>query len=381
MPLIVVCGAPSTGKTTFTNKFHQYLISHGINSERIVLVNEETLHITKQQGYSSSSNEKSTRGSLKSSVDQKLNSDSFVIVDSMNYIKGFRYELHCVAKSFRTSHCVIWVDCPVEQATAWNNSRLTETGDGYDPLIMNDLRLRFEPPNPSNRWDCPLFKVNSIENTRELSNPLEDISVTERVDSMANPVIIETNTTKKLSSWKPKKETLSKPTIVEINNEESLLENETVFTSMNEMLPKENTKTEKGVWFSGVKSNSIENYFEGQSSDEVMKAVYDHLTSAVVLAPNTPTITVRRADADLLHELDRISQVVVQIIVKHLSNSAEGTPIRFAEYDRELVLNRFVGVAELQRYRLQFVKINGQHPPTNSTAIGSSFIDFLAIHI
>jgi hypothetical protein len=29
-----------------------------------------------------------------------------------------------------------------------------------DVCSLEDLRQRFEPPNESNRWDCPLFKVH-----------------------------------------------------------------------------------------------------------------------------------------------------------------------------------------------------------------------------
>ena len=42
-----------------------------------------------------------------SSVERLLNKDTVVIADAMNYIKGFRYQLYCVAKSLRTPHCIV----------------------------------------------------------------------------------------------------------------------------------------------------------------------------------------------------------------------------------------------------------------------------------
>jgi hypothetical protein len=42
-------------------------------------------------------------------VDRRLSADSVVVLDSLNYIKGFRYELYCSARTFRTPHCVVWV--------------------------------------------------------------------------------------------------------------------------------------------------------------------------------------------------------------------------------------------------------------------------------
>lgn len=51
--------------------------------------------------------EKITRGGLKSGVNHALNAKTLVILDSLNYIKGFRYELYCSARSEGTQHCVV----------------------------------------------------------------------------------------------------------------------------------------------------------------------------------------------------------------------------------------------------------------------------------
>ena len=122
MPLIIICGNPCSGKTTFTNRLKDYLQSTR-SIERIIVINEESLNINKQLGYSNSSLEKSTRGSLKSSVDQQLNSETYLIIDSLNYIKGFRYELYCCSRTFRTPHCVVWVDCLDSVSYRWNLER------------------------------------------------------------------------------------------------------------------------------------------------------------------------------------------------------------------------------------------------------------------
>ena len=45
-------------------------------------------------------------GSLKSAVDHRLSAESVVVLDSLNYIKGFRYELYCSTRTFlRTVWC------------------------------------------------------------------------------------------------------------------------------------------------------------------------------------------------------------------------------------------------------------------------------------
>ncbi|MEQ2172197.1 kti12, chromatin associated, partial [Goodea atripinnis] len=37
----------------------------------------------------------------------KVNKDNIVILDSLNYIKGYRYELFCLTKHAQTPHCLV----------------------------------------------------------------------------------------------------------------------------------------------------------------------------------------------------------------------------------------------------------------------------------
>jgi protein KTI12 len=42
-----------------------------------------------------------------SAVERLVSKDDLVIADAMNYIKGFRYQLYCVARAISTPHCVV----------------------------------------------------------------------------------------------------------------------------------------------------------------------------------------------------------------------------------------------------------------------------------
>ncbi|XP_046548186.1 protein KTI12 homolog [Haliotis rubra] len=52
-----------------------------------------------------------------------LNKEDVVILDSLNYIKGFRYELFCVTKACHTPHCVIFCDISSDRASEFNLQR------------------------------------------------------------------------------------------------------------------------------------------------------------------------------------------------------------------------------------------------------------------
>jgi protein KTI12 len=129
MPLIIVAGRPCTGKTFFANELLKFLQSKDCKAE---LFNEETLNISKSEGYKNSAKEKEVRGILKSAVDHNLTPDKYVIIDSLNYIKGYRYELYCTARTVRTTHCVVWVACSENKSREINNQRIIDGVDAYN---------------------------------------------------------------------------------------------------------------------------------------------------------------------------------------------------------------------------------------------------------
>jgi len=104
-----------------------------------------------------------TRASLKASVERTLSTDTIVISDSLNYIKGYRYELFCIARAAGTPICVILCDTPKPQASEWNEMR--EDGGRISSELSQELTMRFETPNPRNRWDSPLIVITPIDTT------------------------------------------------------------------------------------------------------------------------------------------------------------------------------------------------------------------------
>lgn len=93
MPLIVLTGYPCSGKTKRSNEIKKYFEDQKLQN-KIVFINDNG--IIKKSGfnktdlYGSAQKEKEIRGKLKSEVTRLLNKDTIVILDSMNYIKGYR---------------------------------------------------------------------------------------------------------------------------------------------------------------------------------------------------------------------------------------------------------------------------------------------------
>lgn len=102
-----------------------------------------------------SSKEKSVRSEMRGDVERYLSRENVLILDGLNYIKGFRYELHCIVKAEKTLHCVVYCGIPKEKCWEFNNGRPVE--EQYNETTFNALLMRFEEPDGRNRWDSPLF--------------------------------------------------------------------------------------------------------------------------------------------------------------------------------------------------------------------------------
>lgn len=103
MPLIIIVGCPSSGKSTRAQELKDFF---ELQKQKVVHVVSEN-DIVKDSGqskndvYESSPKEKMIRADLKSNSLRKLNKNDLVIIDGGNYIKGYRYEIFCASKSAR----------------------------------------------------------------------------------------------------------------------------------------------------------------------------------------------------------------------------------------------------------------------------------------
>jgi protein KTI12 len=149
---------------------------------------------------SANASEKDARAAVYAAVKRVLSPRDIVVLDGLNYIKGWRYQLFCEAKNVSTPSCVLQVGCTVERARRVNEARLErrqrrreEKGRGeqkngkedageerrrnekdgqeqmeehdeeeeepYEPSNWENLVFRYEEPNPMTRWDSPLFTL------------------------------------------------------------------------------------------------------------------------------------------------------------------------------------------------------------------------------
>eukprot|EP00850_Spirogloea_muscicola_P021040 SM000234S07900 [mRNA] locus=s234:200854:203013:+ [translate_table: standard] len=160
MALVVVCGQPCSGKTRAADALAAALRAACPAPPRLHLLADARLHLPdRNANHRDAASEKVLRGALRSEADRAVSRDTIVIVDSLNAIKGYRYELWCLARAAGVRYCLVHCDVPAEVARTWNEARRQRGEPHYHTDILEDLTRRFERPDGRNRWDSPLFEI------------------------------------------------------------------------------------------------------------------------------------------------------------------------------------------------------------------------------
>ncbi|KAK0573457.1 hypothetical protein LWI29_008319 [Acer saccharum] len=195
MALVVICGQPCSGKSMAALCLAEAL-KESESKDTVRIIDETLFHLDRNQSYANMTAEKNLRGVLRSEVDRSVSKDNIIIVDSLNSIKGYRYELWCLARATGIRYCVLYCDVEETHCRKWNEERQEKGEKGevaYDDKIFEDLVRRFEKPDRRNRWDSPLFELWPHKNGIEKSSDaiLDAVSyLTKKVDSKSRDVKI-----------------------------------------------------------------------------------------------------------------------------------------------------------------------------------------------
>uniref|UniRef100_A0A0K8R2S6 Protein KTI12 homolog n=1 Tax=Ixodes ricinus TaxID=34613 RepID=A0A0K8R2S6_IXORI len=144
MPLVLMCGFPCSGKSLRTQQLRDFFQV----KESVQVVTSDEERSLRNSVFADSRRETQLRGELKSEVIRLLSKEQLVILDSANYIKGFRYELYCLSKSVKTTHCLIHTDTAVDTCWQWNSQRPHEeqySKEIFDGLVQEVRRPRYFP--------------------------------------------------------------------------------------------------------------------------------------------------------------------------------------------------------------------------------------------
>ena len=105
MALITISGFPSSGKSTRAAQIQNFILKKD-PPLNVTIISDHSLGLSPSE-YSQSSSEKSARATLFAAVQRQMAVDTILIVDSLNYIKGFRYQLYCAARELKLRTCTV----------------------------------------------------------------------------------------------------------------------------------------------------------------------------------------------------------------------------------------------------------------------------------
>ncbi|CAG9864462.1 unnamed protein product [Phyllotreta striolata] len=207
MPLIIITGVPCSGKTTRAEELRSFF--ENLNKQVHIVSEFQQLSkagFDKTTCYSDKDKEKHLRGTIKSEIIKLMSPHNVVILDGLNYIKGYRYELFCAAKASKCAQCTVHTE--INRDEAWNLNEQRNSPEKYDRATFDALVMRYEDPDGKNRWDAPLFTcyLNSDLNKEEIYSALFKKPLPKPNMSTQNPPLKSTNflyeldrTTKKIA--------------------------------------------------------------------------------------------------------------------------------------------------------------------------------------
>eukprot|EP00984_Skeletonema_dohrnii_P026483 scaffold15845_cov114-Skeletonema_dohrnii-CCMP3373.AAC.2 len=444
MPSIVLAGHPCVGKTTFAHLLAKRALSRSTISN-VVHISESTAcpDQTKAECYSNSHMEKTTRAALKSEFDRAVvssaaneeGSTTLVILDSLNYIKGYRYELFCISKAAGERHGVVWV--MGSSADEQFNSASTESSsdvlakkrnqerkvmmqkqfgqqddnekksksendlDGYyeDDETMNQLVLRFEPPDEKNRWENPLFKVDvtsvspwdrngtlevsaSCDQTTNAMKTMEINDTSKSNDAAAEEKVPPQPAKKKMGSgFKRNKKKLptggktvtgTAPVIDNVKQPSSVepAGRQSVPSSM----AKRNLAAASALDDTAASSTSVATK-ETQTMEQVIDGILDSFFSQRALTEGMSTLHQFSAESNALNQVDNITHRMNSEILKAQKAASVSAGVGGKIFvaltpngdRRPINLSKPLYMNELRNFRRQFLKWIAAHPLADGT--------------
>lgn len=428
MPSIVLAGHPCVGKTTFAHLLAKRALSHPSASiKQIVHISESTAcpDQTKAECYSNSHMEKTTRAALKSEFDRAVissaaNNDSgstLVILDSLNYIKGYRYELYCISKAAGERHCVVWImgsnsdEQFISSSVASKSDALAkkrnqerkdkiQSGqnndsidlDGYyeDDDTMDQLVRRFEPPDAKNRWENPLFKVDVTSVSPWGRDGTLGASVTEITDDMSTTTIKAVDTNNEDGTTEPDNCSAAKVSVPQPSKKKmgagfKRNKKSTAAKKMPTAEPQSLSVAEQSVPSSIAKRNLAAASSQSDNAiditptadtkaDQTMEALIDRILdtflSSRALTEGLSTLNQFSAESNVLNQVDSITHKMNGEIIKaqkaaSLSAGVGGkifVPLSTDGERRAINLSQPLYMNELRNIRRQFLKWITSHP-------------------
>ncbi len=179
--LLILCGLPSSGKTTISKNVASLLEDkYGILTMVVSSDDFRDMLSYSSKGFKPE-RETSIKVLYEKAIATGLENGFLVISDDLNYYKSMRSDLRQIAKRSGSDYDIVYVDTPVEQAIKWNQER----GSPIPSSMIEEVNQKIDPPKGDYKWDTPLAVVDpSKQSFEEIAN----IIVSAVLKRLENPI-------------------------------------------------------------------------------------------------------------------------------------------------------------------------------------------------
>ncbi|XP_066232357.1 protein KTI12 homolog [Saccopteryx leptura] len=348
MPLVVFCGLPYSGKSSRAEELRQVLANEG----RAVYVVDDATVLGAEDAtvYGDSAREKALRGALRAAVERRLSRHDVVILDSLNYIKGFRYELYCLARAARTPLCLVYC---VRPGSLSRGTRVAGAENRNRNVSVSWRPRGEEEGRPPTAGTCVLgepYTADSVVNGRAQAHVPKELEPEEtRVSDLPALVAPEfEKSAKKVSSAFYPPELL-----------EALM--------LRFEAPDSRNRWDRPLF-------TLVGLEEPLPLAEIQAALFENRAPP----PHQSTQSQPLASGSFLHNLDQVTSQVLAGLMEAQKNAVPGDLLKLPGTTEHLRFTRPLSMAELSRLRRQFISYTKMHPNNeNLPQLANMFLQYL----
>lgn len=344
MPLVVFCGLPSSGKSRRTEELRRALAGDG----RAVHVVDDASVLGAQDPavYGDCAGEKALRAALRAAVERRLSRQDVVILDSLNYIKGFRYELYCLARAARTPLCLVYCVRP-----SWPSRGLAEADAAKKP-----------GPTVSVSW-TPRAEEDEVPRAagavqeRRAASALANGELPAAVPGELDP-----------------EETLPSPSPAVVTPESGKAARSSAFSPelLESLALRFEAPDSRNRWDRPL--FTVVGLEEPLPLAEIRSALFENRAPP----PHQSTQSQPLASGSFLHQLDQATSQVLTSLMEAQKGAVPGDLLTLPGTTEQLRFTRPLTLAELSRLRRQFISYTKMHPNNeNLPQLANMFLQYL----
>ncbi|MFW9929830.1 MAG: AAA family ATPase [Candidatus Thorarchaeota archaeon] len=166
--LIILCGLPASGKSTFARNLKSYLSKMNSNQD-VIIIDPDKIRNELYSGTFDPRKENLVKKKNLTKIQKALKKGYIVISDDLNYYTSMRHDLKEVAERLKVPFYIIYISTPVEQCIIWNDAR----GKLVPNSVINNVYEKFDYFNTYS-WDKPFRTFNLSENNN-LENKIKQL--------------------------------------------------------------------------------------------------------------------------------------------------------------------------------------------------------------